>query len=181
MRRRRFGWQGPTRDLGLGGIPTGLERLGGSRVSRGALVAEPGIVADIGDGLVEPDLAPADLYPTCRVELEVVDAGLDVDDGYGLVRRPTERAAGAQLIEDFFRQRGVTAQVGMLGIVEERVVKDSMPALGLEDSRAVDQQNSRMAGSHFAEYLPKCLGTAQGHGIALAGKDVVRPRLIPTA
>ncbi len=72
MGRRRFGWQGPTRDRGVGGIPTGLERLGGSHVGRGALVAKLGIVANIGSGLVEPDLATADLNPPSRVKLEVV-------------------------------------------------------------------------------------------------------------
>ena len=76
----------------------------------------------------------------------MADAGLTSTTGTGWSAGQPKRAAGAQLIEDFLGQRGVTAQVGMLGIVEERVVEDPMPALGLEDSRAVDQQHTPDAG-----------------------------------
>ena len=111
------------------------------RYSEAAPVAELGVVADISGGAKESGIPRRESPPTasrrCRSgerNISAVTTGAVIPTGH-------EKAPPGELAHQVLGQRGVALKVGMLGIVKELAVNDTVPAPRLEHVRPVDQHH----------------------------------------
>ena len=86
-----------------------------------------------------------------------------------------------ELVEDVLGQRDITAEVRMLGVVEER--SSRMPCLLTASStpRAVDQQHGSVSRGHLPVRPSERPRAAQGHAVVLPGFEIMPTGPIPVA
>ncbi len=126
----------------------------------------------------------ARLYTGCGPDLEI-----DLKTG-GAFRRVDDRSRGSlaaqakesplvKLVEDRLRQVQMARQAGMVGVVEELIVEDSMPAPGAEDLGAINE-DAVVASRDVPMDLREIAPAAHRETVKITSLDVVLARLIRT-
>jgi len=123
----------------------------------------------------------ARLYTGCGPDLEI-----DLKTG-GAFRRVDDRSRGSlaaqakesplvKLVEDRLRQVQMARQAGMVGVVEELIVEDSMPAPGAEDLGAINE-DAVVASRDVPMDLREIAPAAHRETVKITSLDVVLARL----
>ena len=78
--------------------------------------------------------------PDLEIDLKTGGASRRVDDrSGGSLAAQAKESPLVKLVEDRLRQVQMARQAGMVGVVEELIVEDSMPAPGAEDLGAINE------------------------------------------
>src|SRR5262249_17398358 len=112
------------------------------------------------------------------VQLEVAGTILQVDPWRRYAFRPAEGPPHLELVQYVLGQRDGSDQIGMLTVVEQVVIKDSVRA-GTGKSRGTGHYERAATACHGMEGHLKIRRAAQRQSIKVARHDELGPGLLP--
>jgi len=119
-----------------------------------------------------------DSGPDLEIDLKVRGALRRVDDrGRGSLPAKAQCPPFVKLVEDRLCQVQMAGQAGMVGVVAQLIVEDSMPAPGAEDFGAINE-DAVVAGRDVPIDLHEIAPAAHRETVEVAGPDVMFPRLV---